>query len=788
MRLLSTGSSGSSGRGDATGASQAPAAAQLAAQHAAALSGGSGMGLSAGNPYDWLQYPHGGGGPRGSNAGLPASLATAGATTGTAAASGPGPETASSSDAAPGGLDSAAITAMLAHPLGLSHVSPLGMRLLSPHGLAPPQLLPTTGGGGSVAGGLAAPSTAAGTERHAASIQPASNAVPSSTHPSSTSASGGSAGPASSVTAGQLSAGPYGGAPTAAPTAAPASLGLQQPVVQQQSFFDGSSASNMAHNQLPSNGDFGMPAILSGTSTSSGLSQASLSQGAPAGYFGNGGGAGANRPNNGNPGGPSAAAAAAAAAASGMGFPYLSPHGFGMSGMHPAASVMNAQLNQLSQLNTLNQMNQMNQINQLAAVGMLPPWYTMGHLAVHSHQPLALQAAALQNAAWTPLGALGNQLLFDPSTGSLGGGSGAGNAGDMLLSPAMNSPWGQHRPSPNGLDFAHHSTASGTHSLGATPLASSALLSSTTEAMRSRAAGRPLDHALLLASLAGTTATSADMAVLGANSAAVAAAAAAASAASAGGGSDLSGAGLLMGGNGINSAGNVGVGGGGYVGDRTGGGAIGRDKHSREALQSKYRGVYWRSRAWVAQIQHHGRKHYLGTYVTEEAAAQAYDEAARKLHGSNAAVNFPRSSSETAAADTVAGTNASHPPSDHTPMMPAPMIDHADLRRSKRKRGRDDPSDGGSVGGAEGGGGGGAADGSGGILMTLQHTPNGDTTGEGGDLAAARAGVGGGASGASGAGLGAAVQPAPKRSRTDDASAHGGADDPTAALAPSGVL
>ncbi len=45
---------------------------------------------------------------------------------------------------------------------------------------------------------------------------------------------------------------------------------------------------------------------------------------------------------------------------------------------------------------------------------------------------------------------------------------------------------------------------------------------------------------------------------------------------------------------------------------------------------------------WGAKIQFHGKEMWLGCFRTQEDAAQAYDEAARKYHGEFACVNFPR--------------------------------------------------------------------------------------------------------------------------------------------------
>eukprot|EP01045_Picozoa_sp_COSAG04_P008490 COSAG04_NODE_471_length_13830_cov_4.905251_7_plen_647_part_00 len=53
---------------------------------------------------------------------------------------------------------------------------------------------------------------------------------------------------------------------------------------------------------------------------------------------------------------------------------------------------------------------------------------------------------------------------------------------------------------------------------------------------------------------------------------------------------------------------------------------------------SRYVGVSWRNsqRRWVVKIQHEGQDQSLGTFAEEEAAARAYDEAARRLRGDEA--------------------------------------------------------------------------------------------------------------------------------------------------------
>lgn len=69
-------------------------------------------------------------------------------------------------------------------------------------------------------------------------------------------------------------------------------------------------------------------------------------------------------------------------------------------------------------------------------------------------------------------------------------------------------------------------------------------------------------------------------------------------------------------------------------------------RNSRKApgSTSKYRGVSWvkRDHRWAARISDgKGGKFSLGNHPTEEAAARAYDSAAREFHGEYAVLNFP---------------------------------------------------------------------------------------------------------------------------------------------------
>lgn len=53
-------------------------------------------------------------------------------------------------------------------------------------------------------------------------------------------------------------------------------------------------------------------------------------------------------------------------------------------------------------------------------------------------------------------------------------------------------------------------------------------------------------------------------------------------------------------------------------------------------MRNSSRGLPWR-----AQIRAAGKRYHLGLFATPEVAARAYDEAARKLHGDFARLNFP---------------------------------------------------------------------------------------------------------------------------------------------------
>lgn len=61
----------------------------------------------------------------------------------------------------------------------------------------------------------------------------------------------------------------------------------------------------------------------------------------------------------------------------------------------------------------------------------------------------------------------------------------------------------------------------------------------------------------------------------------------------------------------------------------------------RRNSKSGLKGVSWKSDdgKWLAQIQFQGKSRFLGYFRTKEAAAAAYDRAARELHGEFAYLN-----------------------------------------------------------------------------------------------------------------------------------------------------
>jgi hypothetical protein len=68
-----------------------------------------------------------------------------------------------------------------------------------------------------------------------------------------------------------------------------------------------------------------------------------------------------------------------------------------------------------------------------------------------------------------------------------------------------------------------------------------------------------------------------------------------------------------------------------------------QDRKNAAVRTSPYKGVTWTEsgQRWRARIVADGREFGLGSYISELAAALAYDTAARKLFGEYAKPNFP---------------------------------------------------------------------------------------------------------------------------------------------------
>lgn len=61
----------------------------------------------------------------------------------------------------------------------------------------------------------------------------------------------------------------------------------------------------------------------------------------------------------------------------------------------------------------------------------------------------------------------------------------------------------------------------------------------------------------------------------------------------------------------------------------------------KRAGTSRFKGVYWhrQNKGWSASIMADGKKHSLGTFRVEQHAADAYNSAAKRLHGEFASLN-----------------------------------------------------------------------------------------------------------------------------------------------------
>jgi HNH endonuclease len=65
------------------------------------------------------------------------------------------------------------------------------------------------------------------------------------------------------------------------------------------------------------------------------------------------------------------------------------------------------------------------------------------------------------------------------------------------------------------------------------------------------------------------------------------------------------------------------------------------NERKRPGCSSRYKGVIWQANRWAARIEVGDEKRYLGRFISEEAAARAYDAAAREGFGEFACLNFP---------------------------------------------------------------------------------------------------------------------------------------------------
>lgn len=65
-------------------------------------------------------------------------------------------------------------------------------------------------------------------------------------------------------------------------------------------------------------------------------------------------------------------------------------------------------------------------------------------------------------------------------------------------------------------------------------------------------------------------------------------------------------------------------------------------RRKEKKTSSKYRGVYKHYTKWQAKIRINNNVIYLGTFLSEKEAAQAYDKKANELYNDKAILNFPK--------------------------------------------------------------------------------------------------------------------------------------------------